>query len=136
MNVPNRDEQILQHIIRYCNQIETTLTFFKATKQDFERSFLIQNSISMPVQQIGELTKRFTDEFRNKNNIIPWKAIAGMRDYLAHEYMEMDTDITWDTISKDIPQLKKYCIKLLKKNDIPIPTPEKTFIKHLNQKVL
>lgn len=126
---PSRDHQILQHIVRYCNQVESTLSFFKATKGDFQNSFLIQNAVSMPVQQIGELTKRFTDEFRNANPEIPWKAIAGMRDYLSHEYLDMDVDIAWNTASKDIPRLKKYYIDILESNDVPIPEIENANIK-------
>jgi uncharacterized protein with HEPN domain len=38
----------------------------------------------MPILQIGELAKNLSDEFRETNNDIPWKAIMGMRDIFAH----------------------------------------------------
>ncbi len=129
MGIPSKDYQILQHIVRYCNQVEATLSFFKAAKEDFQNSFLIQNAVSMPVQQIGELTKRFTDDFRNENPEIPWKAIAGMRDYLSHEYLDMDIDIAWNTASKDIPRLRKYCIEILEQHNVPLPEIEKANIR-------
>ncbi len=130
MGIPSKDHQILQHIVRYCNQVESTISFFGATKEDFQNSFLIQNAILMPVQQIGELTKRFTDDFRKTHPDIPWRAIAGMRDYLTHEYLDMDVDIAWNTASKDIPVLRKYCIDILNHADVPLPEIEKTNIRN------
>ena len=54
-----KDEQILQHIIKYCNQIDTTVKELNVTKNKFEENFIFQNALSMPILQIGELVKRF-----------------------------------------------------------------------------
>ncbi|MCX5962349.1 MAG: DUF86 domain-containing protein [Cyanobacteria bacterium] len=35
---------------------------------------------------LGEATKKIPDEVRSQYSSVPWKAIAGMRDMLMHEY--------------------------------------------------
>lgn len=125
MNVPNKDEQVIQHIVRYCNQIDTTIKTYKIAKKEFDNNFAIQNALSMPLLQIGELVKKLSMDFREKNTDIPWKAIAGMIDRFAHNYDGMDKDIIWNTAFKEMPELNKYCKKLLKESNIDIPKIEK-----------
>lgn len=38
---------------------------------------------------------------------IPWQQIIGMRNVLAHEYFDVDTDIIFKTVKEDIPELSK-----------------------------
>jgi len=61
---------------------------------------------------IGEATKRITKDFRNNNPEIPWADMAGMRDILIHDYIDVDLDIVWKTASESIPKLKTLLEKL------------------------
>lgn len=36
---------------------------------------------------------------------IPWKAVKGIRDRIAHGYFEIDADIIYETIKEDLPTL-------------------------------
>lgn len=36
---------------------------------------------------------------------IPWRAIIGMRNHIAHGYFEIDADIVFEAVSQDIPRL-------------------------------
>ncbi len=44
---------------------------------------------------------------RGKNPDIPWRQIKGMRNIYAHDYDIIDNDIIWETITKEIPELKE-----------------------------
>ncbi|MGK7881813.1 MAG: DUF86 domain-containing protein [Crocosphaera sp.] len=57
---------------------------------------------------IGEATKRLSKEFRTQHPSIPWKAIAGMRDVITHDYDEVDLDEIWTVINEDLPKLFNY----------------------------
>jgi uncharacterized protein with HEPN domain len=37
---------------------------------------------------------------------IPWKKVMGMRDVIAHHYFDVDADVVYDVIAKEIGQLK------------------------------
>ncbi|WP_052212307.1 DUF86 domain-containing protein [Anaerovibrio lipolyticus] len=124
MDNPTKDEQILQHIVRYCNQIQTTVKELKIDEKNLETNFIYQNALSLPIIQIGELVKKLSDKFREDNSFVPWRNIAGMRDKLTHDYANLDTAIVWDVVSNKIDELNKNCTKILKDKNIPVPKPE------------
>jgi uncharacterized protein with HEPN domain len=44
---------------------------------------------------------------------IPWPKIIGMRNVLAHDYFDIDTDIVWQAAMIDVPALKPAIVTLL-----------------------
>lgn len=105
-----KDETLyLEHILECINKINT---YVKAGKSSFEQVTLIQDGVISNLEIIGEATKRLSMDFREKYPAIPWKAIAGFRDILVHDYMGVDLDIVWEVIEKDLPALKELVIEL------------------------
>lgn len=41
----------------------------------------------------------------NKFPTVPWRAIIGMRNHIAHGYFELDADIVFEAVKNDIPEL-------------------------------
>lgn len=44
---------------------------------------------------------------------IPWKAIIGMRNQIAHGYFEIDADIVFEAVKNDIPALNDAIYKAI-----------------------
>ena len=44
---------------------------------------------------------------------IPWNAIRGMRNIVAHEYGNIDFEIVWETASMEIKELCDFCLGIL-----------------------
>ncbi len=109
----NRDLEILQHIQRYCLEIEMAVNRFGDNEATFMKDPVYRNAASMPIQQIGELAKHLTEEFIDDHPDIPWRKIKGMRAWFAHQYLNMDRDIIWSVIHDGIPQLKVFCDRVL-----------------------
>ena len=59
------------------------------------------------VNRQGEAVKKLSPDFRGKYNHVDWKAIAGMRDKLIHDYAGVDYDLVWDVVVNEIPLLKE-----------------------------
>ena len=55
---------------------------------------------------IGEAANRIPLELQQKNTDINWREIIAMRNILAHEYDEVEEEVIWNTIKKDLPGLK------------------------------
>ena len=102
MPATNRNRDIIEHILRYCNQIETAHDDFGKSKERFIESTTYQNAVSMCILQIGELVNRLSDDFKAEHSNIPWHKIRGMRNFVAHEYGSIDFDIVWYTATNSI----------------------------------
>ena len=63
---------------------------------------------------IGEAVRTLPDEVRALAPDIPWSKIIGMRNVLVHGYFEIDADIVWEAVTRDIPALKPALEGLLK----------------------
>lgn len=50
---------------------------------------------------IGEASRQASEALREKHSQIPWPAIIGMRNRIAHDYLSVDLDIVWDVAATD-----------------------------------
>lgn len=110
----DRDRSLVEHILRYCNQVETAHRDFGKSKETFTESTTYQNAISMCILQIGELINRLSEDFKNAHAEIPWHKIRGMRNYVAHEYGSIDFDVVWYAATNSVDNLRVFCEEYLR----------------------
>lgn len=105
------DRLYLEHILQSVNRI---IKYTKGlSEKDFDTDDMAQDAVIRQLEIIGEATKRLSKEFRESNPSIPWKDMAGMRDILIHDYLNVDLNIVWKTAKEYIPPLKSAIEKLL-----------------------
>jgi len=102
--VKKDDSVYLHHILDAISRIEEYTHGIK--RRAFIGSHMVQDAVMRQIEIIGEATKRLSKEIRDKHLEIPWKDMAGLRDKLIHGYFGVDLDAVWDTVERDIPQLK------------------------------
>lgn len=106
----NRDTQILAHMYKYCEKVVRTVSRFGNDFETFLNDDDFRDSVSMNMLQIGELVPKLSNEFiEETSSIIPWRDIKCMRNFFAHDYGSMNTEIIWNTALNDIPALQKFC---------------------------
>ncbi len=82
-------------------------------KAGFERDELLQAWFLRHLQIIGEAARALPMEVRTLAPDIPWPKIIGMRNVLVHGYFDIDTDIVWQAVTNDVPDLKPAILGLL-----------------------
>jgi uncharacterized protein with HEPN domain len=86
------------------------------TRKDLDKERMLVLSLIKEIEIIGEAVSKVTDNFKHGHPDIPWADIIGMRNRLIHGYFEVNLDILWNTIKKDIPALLKQVNKILNNN--------------------
>jgi uncharacterized protein with HEPN domain len=82
--------------------------------ENFEADFRINFAVIRALEIIGEASKRLPETIREKYPEIPWRGMTGMRDRIIHGYDNVDFQIVWDVVKKDIPQIKPSIHKILR----------------------
>jgi uncharacterized protein with HEPN domain len=95
--------EYLQHILDETTYIITSSA--DLNKVVFIQDETLKRAYVRSLEVIGEAVKQLPDSLRQKYNTIEWRAIAGMRDRLIHNYFGVDYDIVWDVIVNKIPLL-------------------------------
>lgn len=83
----------------------------------FESDELIQNWILRHIQIIGEAAQGVSAELKSAHPEVEWGSIAGMRNVLVHDYFGINTELVWDTVANDLPDLKTKIGIILKSID-------------------
>ena len=66
----------------------------------------IVRSVLYSIAVIGEAAKNISDEFKAAHSDVPWRAVAGIRDKIVHEYFRTNTRRIWDVVAEDINALE------------------------------
>ena len=99
---PEADLGLLEHIRGRIARIEE---YTNGERSRFYDSHLVQDAVIRNLQTIAESTQRLSDGIRATEPEVPWRAIAGFRNVLVHDYFEIDLEVVWSVVDQDLPRL-------------------------------
>jgi uncharacterized protein with HEPN domain len=77
------------------------------TKEKFLKKPEKQDAVFYRIGLIGEAANKVSSGFMKKYSEIPWSQIIAMRNKIIHDYDEVDPNLIWGVVKKDIPKLEK-----------------------------
>ncbi len=80
--------------------------------EDFLKDDILQSAVLHQFMIIGEAIIHIDDRLFLKYNY-PWHLPRSFRNYIAHEYFGINFTLVWNTVKKDIPELKNMIEKIL-----------------------
>ena len=93
----------VKDMIGFCERVlDYTAGLDKAA---FVASPMAYDATLRNLELIGEAAARIPETVRNGHPEIPWRAIIGVRNRLAHAYLHIDDDIIWTLIVDAVPEL-------------------------------
>ncbi len=109
--MPLDDTGRLRHMLDAALEAQT---FMKdITQESLREDRKTAQAVIRSIEVIGEAAVNVSKEFKEMHPDIPWKKIAGMRNWLIHAYFDVDYNHIWSTVQKDLPVLVPQLKKLL-----------------------
>lgn len=101
---PEKDERaILLDMLEFAREV---VSFIEGrTRQDLDAERTLLRALERTLELVGECARKIPEEVRSAHPVVPWKAIVGMRNIIAHEYGRVDLDQIWRTAHRDMPPL-------------------------------
>ena len=113
------DTYYLQHMLDFARKIEALKR--KQTRQTYDADETLRVTFTHWLQVIGEAARLISQPSQDANPQIPWRAMIGMRNRIVHDYLGIDDNIVWETITLRIPELVAELEKLLPSGDVDDP---------------
>ena len=127
-----KNAQRLSHIIEAIERVERSVAGI--TQAEFYLNEDKQGNVIRCIEIIGEAANHISDEIRRDNDGIPWPSIIGMRNNLIHGYCEVNYEFVWETVQRDLPQLKESVKNIL--NSLKLPEDLNDIINKQHKKEL
>ena len=83
----------------------------------FVRNELVYDAVLRNLEVLGEAAKKVPDSVRGRRPSVEWRAIAGLRDVLAHAYFALDEATLWDIVAQKVPVLAEVLRQILEEED-------------------
>lgn len=95
----------LRHILESIKWIENDVE--NLSEEEFLANVPIQDAVVRRIEIIGEAVRNVPVDLKQAHPETPWQDIADMRNKLIHEYFEVDLELVWEVVKRDLPPFKK-----------------------------
>lgn len=109
--ISDRDRVYLGHILDCTTLIQT---YTRTGKADFMANSLVQDAVLRRLQTMAESTQRLSEALKSKAPAIDWRALAGFRNVLVHDYLGgIDLEQIWYAVERYLPELEATLHRLM-----------------------
>ena len=106
-----KDRMRLEHIVEAIERLEKHVG--NLPEDELRKDVMRYYGIVKNIEIIGEAARMLTDEFKKAHPEVAWRNIAGMRNFLVHEYFNVDEETVFEVLHSEMPELKEQVVNYL-----------------------
>ena len=95
------------YLAQILERIDRILGYTSEGKEAFFADPRTQDAVIRNFEVIGEAAKRIPEKYRKEQPAIPWRALAGFRDVLIHQYEGVSIAEIWQIVERDLKPLRQ-----------------------------
>jgi uncharacterized protein with HEPN domain len=69
--------------------------------EDFTQDELVKDAVIRNFEIMGESVKHIPFSFQRKHKQLPWNHILALRNFVVHEFFDVDDEVLWEIIQTD-----------------------------------
>ena len=101
------------YLLHTLDAIDAVIEYTQDGRDAFFADRKTQDAVIRNIEVLGQAVKGLSAETRARDDSIPRRQIAGMRDKLIHEYFGVDLNLVWDVVERELPTLRPRIAALL-----------------------
>ena len=106
-----RDKERLEHILA---AIDRVARYTKdKTFDDLLADDMMYYAVVKNIEMMGEAANMLTSKFQESHPETPWKMVKGRRNYIVHEYFQIDNVVVWDVVTNELSTLREQITRYL-----------------------
>ena len=110
-----KDKMRLEHIAEAIERLQTHAG--DLSEEELQVDVLRYYGIVKNIEIIGEAARMLTDQFKDAHLEVEWRSIGDMRNFLVHEYFQVDSEVVFSVIHNEIPELQNHISRYLSEID-------------------
>jgi uncharacterized protein with HEPN domain len=99
-----KDDRLYVHHVLEC--IQRIDRYCQGGVASFRESEMAQDAVLRNLQTMAESTQRLADRLKILHPEVDWRAIAGFRNVLVHDYLGVNLERVWQIVSEQLPRLR------------------------------
>ena len=83
------------------------------TKEEFVDDKKTYHAVIYNIMIMGEAANMLTLEFRESHPETQWRQVTNMRNFLIHGYHNVEEELVWETVAKDLLPLREQITRYI-----------------------
>ena len=111
-----------QEVLEAISETNERIKVFDITEDQFlhandVRTRTLADSLLMCALRVTEEAGKLSERSQRLHPEIEWRGIIGMRNYLAHDYGNVDRSVVWDAVTMEFPALERACRQIVSESE-------------------
>jgi len=97
------DDTRMRHMLDAAQQAQTFMA--GRSREDLDTDPMLLLAVVKAIEIVGEAAAKVSPARQAAMPQLPWPQMVSMRNRLTHAYFDIDTEVVWQTIVEDLPEL-------------------------------